>query len=248
MMLIISLKMGLFKPTYPKITMKSGSPLDDSHAYRYPYAMKNPKQIIQKGYDRIAETYLDWLRKVRVEEREKYTSYLLDHLPQGATVLELGCGAGKPTTQHLAARFKVTGVDISAKQIQLARKNVAGTRFIQSDMGKLDFPVNSFSGVCAFYVFNHFPREELPVMFGKISSWLHPDGLFVASFGTSDEAEFFDENWHGAPTYWSSYPPEKTQALLEAAGLKILSAKLETDKEFGKPVTFFWVIAQKPAA
>lgn len=209
--------------------------------------MKNPKQIIQRGYDQIAEKYQDWARKVRIEEREKYTHYLLEHLPPGANVLELGCGTGKPTTQHLAARFRITGVDISAKQIQLARKNVAGTRFIQSDMGKLDFPVNSFSGVCAFYVFNHFPREELPEMLGKIVRWLQPGGLFVASFGTSDEAESFEENWHGAPTYWSSYPPEKTRALSEAAGLKIHSAELETDKEFGEPVTFLWVVAEKPA-
>lgn len=207
--------------------------------------MKNPKQIVQQGYDQIAETYREWSKSVRVEEREKYTRYLLDHLPPGGNVLELGCGAGKPTTQHLAARFRVTGVDISSVQIQQARKNVPGTRFIQSDMGKLDFPTNSFNGVCAFYVFNHFPREELSALLTKIAQWLKPDGLFVASFGTSDEAEFFDDDWLGAPTYWSSYPPEKTRQFVEAAGLEIIATELETDDEFGDPVTFFWVVAKK---
>ncbi|MCB9134764.1 MAG: class I SAM-dependent methyltransferase [Anaerolineales bacterium] len=207
--------------------------------------MKNPKQTVQQGYDQIAETYRDWAQTVRVGEREKFTHYLLDHLPQGANILELGCGAGKPTTQHLAVRFKVTGVDISAKQIQLARRNVPGMRFIQSDMGKLDFPPNSFAGVCAFYVFNHFPREELPEMLGKIARWLQSGGLFVASFGVSDEAEFFDEDWLGAPTFWSSFPPEKTRKLVENAGLEIVSAELETDNEFGDPVTFLWVVAKK---
>ena len=207
--------------------------------------MKTPKQIVQQGYDQIAETYREWIQTVRLEEREKYTSYLLDHLPQGANVLDLGCGAGKPTTQHLAARFRVTGVDISGVQIQLARKNVAGTRFIQSDMGKLNFPANSFNGVCAFYVFNHFPREELPAMLGKIAEWLQPDGLFVASFGISDEAEFFEDDWLGAPTYWSSYLPAKTRQLVEAAGLEIVSAELETEDEFGTPVTFLWIVAKK---
>jgi ubiquinone/menaquinone biosynthesis C-methylase UbiE len=148
--------------------------------------MKNPKKIIQQGYDQIADTYREWSQTVRLEEREKYTSYLLDHLPQGANVLDLGCGAGKPTTQHLAARFRVTGVDISGVQIKLARKNVAGTRFIQSDIGKLDFPPNSFNGVCAFYVFKHFPREELPAMLGTIVGLLPPVGLFVASCGVSE--------------------------------------------------------------
>jgi len=210
--------------------------------------MKDPKQIIQQGYDKISENYRDWAQTVRLEEREKYSSYVINNVPHGTHILELGSGAGKPTTQHLAARFRVTGVDISGKQIQLARKNVAGTRFIQSDMGKLDFPVNSFSGVCAFYVFNHFPREELPGMLGKIAGWLQPGGLFVASFGTADEAEAFDDDWFGAPTYWSSYPPEKTRELVEAAGLDLVSAELETDKEFKKPVTFLWIVARKPAA
>ena len=38
---------------------------------------------------------------------------LVARLPKGARVLELGCGAGVPDTQRLAARFQLTGVDVS---------------------------------------------------------------------------------------------------------------------------------------
>ena len=71
----------------------------------------DPKQIVADGYDRIAEQYCAWARQVRQEERAKYTAVLLKKLPVGATVLELGCRAGLPTTRQLAERFAVTGVD-----------------------------------------------------------------------------------------------------------------------------------------
>ena len=79
-----------------------------------------------------------------IDERERYTHVLLDALPAGAAVLELGCGAGIPTTQRLAARFAVTGVDISARQIALARHNVPNATFMRADMTTLDFPTRLF--------------------------------------------------------------------------------------------------------
>ena len=48
----------------------------------------------------------------------------------GAPVLELGCGGGGPVTQRLAARFKLTGVDVSAHQIELARERVPTAEFV----------------------------------------------------------------------------------------------------------------------
>ena len=46
----------------------------------------DPKQVVEEGYDRIAERYLEWARTGRAEERARYTSVLLDELPRGARV------------------------------------------------------------------------------------------------------------------------------------------------------------------
>jgi 2-polyprenyl-3-methyl-5-hydroxy-6-metoxy-1,4-benzoquinol methylase len=49
-------------------------------------------------------------------------------------VLDLGCGAGVPVAREMIARgFKVTGVDISAQQIEQARRNVPEAQFIEGD-------------------------------------------------------------------------------------------------------------------
>ena len=206
----------------------------------------DPKQVVKEGYDRIAEYYLEWTQTHRAEERARYTSVLLDELPPGAEVLELGCGAGVPTTRELAQRFKVTGVDISARQIALAQQNVPQARLIQADMTQLDFPPASFDAVAAFYAIIHVPRQEQPGLLRDIASWLRPGGLLVAAMGTRSVAVDFDQDFLGAPMYWSSFGDETYKRLVEDAGLRIVSAKEETAEEFDEPVTFLWVIARKP--
>ena len=92
-------------------------------------------------------------------------------------MLELGCGAGVPTTQRLAERFAVTGVDISARQIALARRNVPGATFMHADMTALAFAAETFDAVCAFYAFSHVPREEHAALLRQIAAGCTPSGL-----------------------------------------------------------------------
>ncbi|MBN1976131.1 MAG: methyltransferase domain-containing protein [Anaerolineae bacterium] len=206
----------------------------------------DPKRVVAEGYDRIAEKHLEWAQSVRAEERERYTSVLLERLPKGAQVLDLGCGAGVPTTHALAERFEVTGVDISARQIALARQNVPQATFIQADMTRLDFDPERFDAIAAFYALIHAPREEQAGLLRNIATWLRPGGLLVATMGAHPMKADLDELL-GAPMYWSGFDSETNRQLVEEAGLHIISAKEETAEEFGKPVTFLWVVVQKPA-
>lgn len=207
----------------------------------------NPKKIVADGYDRIAERHLEWALDARAEERARYTDALLHRLRPGAEVLELGCGVGIPTTLQLAERFDVTGVDISGQQIALARQNVPSARFLHADMAVLDLPPSSFDGVAAFYSLIHLPRDEQGALLQAIALWLRPGGWLVATLGADEVEAGFEEDWLGAPMYWSSFDAETNQRLVADAGLYVASACEETAEEFGQPVTFLWIIAQKPA-
>lgn len=209
---------------------------------------KSPKRIVAEGYDAVAERYLTWSAAISDASRVRYTQALLDGLPAGARVLELGCGAGVPTTQALATRFAVTGVDISARQIALAGANVPTATFVQSDMTALDFPTDCFDGVAAFYSLIHVPREEQGPLLARVASWLRPGGLFVATMGVNDTEGDIEEGWLGAPMYFSHYDAVTNQTLVEEAGLTILSAQEETQLEDGQLVTFLWIVAEKPKA
>ena len=206
----------------------------------------DPKQVVEEGYDCIAERHHEFAQTTRVDERARYVSVLLDALPAGVAVLDLGCGAGVPTTQALARRFKVTGVDISERQIELARRNVPEAEFIRADITRLDFPPASFDGVAAFYSLIHVPREELGKLFQNIASWLRPGGLLVATLGTRSVARDFDDDFMGARMFWSSFDSATNRRLLEEAGSRIIRVQEETELEFGAPIKFLWVVAEKP--
>ena len=149
--------------------------------------MKNPKKIIEDGYDRVADRYGTWSAGIRIEERARYMSILLERLKEDAEVLELGCGDGLPTTRQLAERFTVTGVDISSKLLSLAQRNVPTGKFIHADMTELEFESESFDAVVAFYSLIHVPRNELPLLLTSIEKWLRPSGLFVATMVQSQK-------------------------------------------------------------
>ncbi|HEX6780069.1 MAG TPA: class I SAM-dependent methyltransferase, partial [Ktedonobacterales bacterium] len=157
------------------------------------------------------------------------------------------CGVGLPTARILAERFQVTGADLSARHIALARQNVPNATFLQADMTALTFPPARFDAVVGFYSIIHVPRQEQPGLLRDIAGWLKPGGLFVAAMGTSDvEQDIL--HWMGAPMYWSHFDSETNRRLVLEAGLQIVRAAEETAPEDGVPITFLWVVAQKPGS
>ena len=71
-------------------------------------------------------------------------------------------------------------------------------------------------------------------------------GMLVVTMGVRSAKADYDDDFLGAPTYSSSFDAETNMRLVEDAGLEIVSAEQETQEEFGKPVTFLWVVAKKP--
>lgn len=201
------------------------------------------KQIVRDAYDKISERYLKWssTSKVRTHYLEKFLSLL----PQGANVLELGCGAGIPVTQALAQHAKVTGVDISPAQAALARKNAPSARIVCADMMELEFPPAGFDAVCAFYAITHLPREEHRELFRRIAMWLKPGGYFLASLGVS-ETDGRTEDWLGAPNYFSQHSAAENLRLIESVGLVIARQEItQQDLKDEKGLPFLWIVAEK---
>jgi SAM-dependent methyltransferase len=205
----------------------------------------NPKQIVADGYDAIGKRYDEWSGAGGKGERDRHLSILIEKLPSGAKVIDLGCGTGELATKRLAHKFDVTGVDISQKLIELARQNIPNAVFIHADIAALDFPENSFDAVTAFHSIIHMPRDEHAGLFKSIRGWLKPGGLFIASLSASGGEHGYEDNWLGAPMYWSGFDADTNKRLIEDAGMTIISATIQSDIEFDEPVSFLWIMAQK---
>jgi SAM-dependent methyltransferase len=206
----------------------------------------DPKKLVQDGYDVVAGEYAGWAVRIENPARRRWVDFLLENLPEDAPLLDLGCGNGLSSTRELAGRFTVTGVDVSARQLEYARRNVPRATFLQTEMSQLDFPPGSFAAVTAFFSIIHLPRDEQPGMFRSIQDWLLPGGYLVVVMGAADSPGDIDPDWLGAPMYWSHFDSATNVAMVETAGFEIISAQEETISEDGVPVTFLWVIARNP--
>ena len=204
----------------------------------------DPKEIVAKSYDRIAERYLAWRSLQHKEGAAPWLSILLEHVTPGSKVLDLGCGSGLPLTRILAEFFDVTGVDISTRQIELARGNVPAARFIHGDVAAIDFPPAEFEAAVASYSFIHVPRGEHEAMFRRIGRWLKPGGLLLANFGIGNQEVDYEENWLGVPMFWSSFDADGERALLASAGFELLIDRIETEIEDGRPHRWLLILAR----
>jgi ubiquinone/menaquinone biosynthesis C-methylase UbiE len=207
-----------------------------------------PERIVAKGYDEMASDYGSWALRHERPDRDKYTKLLIDTLPEGSELLELGCGPGDPTTKILAQHYAVTANDISESCLELAKQNAPSAKFVLSDMTTLEFDAESFDAVVAYYAFHHIPRERYKPLIKKINRWLRPGGIFMAALYPYDVEQLVTEDWHGSTMYWSSYDEEKTLGLIREPGFEIIEQSKESAVEDGKETTFLWIIARKPGA
>ena len=207
--------------------------------------MTDPRtQLVGRGYDVIGEDFAEWRDRIVGDPRREWEQELVSRLQDGARVLELGCGAGVPEAQRLAAHLQVTGVDVSAEQVRRASAAVPEAEFIHADFTALELEPESFDAVVSFYAFNHVPRELLAPTFARIGRWLVAGGLLMTALGTSD-TEAWTGDWLGAPTFFSSFPPETNTRLVREAGFEILRDELVTFREPDGDATFQWVLAMR---
>jgi SAM-dependent methyltransferase len=199
-------------------------------------------RLVAAGYDAMAETWETWSAQVEGDPRHAWLDRLMSRLPRGAQVVELGCGNGTRETRELAARFRLTGVDLSTEQLRRARMRVPGASFVHADLTTVAFDEGSLDAVCSFYALNHVPRELLPTLFAHVRSWLRPGGLLLATLGASD-LEGWHGEWLGVPMYFSGYEPSRNRELL--ADFELVEDEVATITEPEGPVSFHWILARR---
>jgi len=142
--------------------------------------------------------------------------------------------------------FDVTGLDISARPIELARRNVPTACFIHGDVTGLAFPPASSDAAVASYSLFHLPRAEDRTLFRSVARWLRPGGVLLANFGVGNREVDYDEDWLRGPLFWSSFDADGERAALSAARFELALDCVETVMEDGRPHRFLLVVARNP--
>ncbi|MXM67708.1 methyltransferase domain-containing protein [Streptomyces sp. HUCO-GS316] len=152
--------------------------------------------------------------------------WLIETLPPGSRVLDLGCGTGVPTARQLTdAGFDVVGVDLSGGMVDLARQYVPAATFHQLDLADLrpggPRDLGRFDAVAAFFSLLMLPRAEIPLAVRTIHQVLVPGGLFVLSMVEAD-VDDFEIPFLGNTIRVSGYLREDLRKVIEDGGFEVV--------------------------
>jgi SAM-dependent methyltransferase len=200
----------------------------------------DPRGIVESGYDAIADRYADAAREGRGPDTyfRAFLARLLGLIPEDGMVLDVGCGAGLIAAE-ITTRARVVAVDISAAQLELAKRNAPDAMLVRADVGEVAFEPGTFDAIVAFWSLIHVPRESHRSLIARIHAWLKPGGVFAGTLGSGDNPAEHVRDFYGASMYWSHFDAETNRTLLREAGFDVLEAD-EIEDEGETPL---WVIA-----
>lgn len=123
-------------------------------------------------------------------------------LPPGATILELGCGAGADSAQMLAGGFDVRPTDGSAEMADEASRRLG--RPVETLLFHELDEVEAYDGVWANACLLHVPRSELAHVLTLIWRALKPGGCFYASYkaGSADGRDSLNRYYNYPSPDW----------------------------------------------
>lgn len=183
---------------------------------------------VYKQYEKI----VDWFDAHRYKGlmEKPYLDLMIKSIPKGASILDLGCGAGEPIAQFFIEKgYQVTGVDGSAKMIEVCKKRFPSERWIIGDMRTFHLD-KCFDVVLAWHSLFHLPHDDQRAMFAIFAAHLKADGILAFTSGT-EHGEIWSDNG-GQNLYHASLSIEEYQALLKQYHFSVITHKIE-DPECG---------------
>jgi SAM-dependent methyltransferase len=143
----------------------------------------------------------------------------------GSTILDIGCGFGKPIAAYLIAQgFDVCGVDSSPTMISLCRRDFPERQWIVADMRELSFP-RRFAGIVAWDSFFHLSYDDQRLMFPIFRTHTSAGAPLLFTSGPSHGEAI--GSLRGEPLYHASLDPQEYRSLLGANGFAVVDQKNE---------------------
>lgn len=181
---------------------------------------------LKTTYNRIAE---DWHKDHVadmwwVEATEKFVSLLL----AGAAVFDVGCGSGVKSKYLARKGFRVIGMDLSEKMIEIARREVPEASFSVGDMSALETLHEMFDGVFAQASLLHIPKASAAKVVLGFAKKLKPGGYVYIGVkelnpgGKEEEIRMENDYGYEYERFFSYYTSEEIKGYMADAGMEIV--------------------------
>ena len=146
-------------------------------------------------------------------------------LPEKATILDVGCGAGEPIASYfLGLGLRVTGIDFSERMIEIARERFPAARWSTVDMRQMDLGTR-FDGIVSWHAFFHLTPAEQRSTLPRFAEHLRDGGALLLTVG-HEESEI-SGTVGGEPVYHASLSPSEYRRILAEHRLEIVDFVLE---------------------
>jgi SAM-dependent methyltransferase len=184
-------------------------------------------ETVRESYDRVADAYVEmgagrldaqpWLRAALASFAESVRGL--------GPVLDVGCGPGIVTAHLTELGLDASGVDLSPRMIEHARRQYPDLQFSVASATELDLAPASLGGVLGWWSLFNLPREALPGVLRTFAKALVPGGQAVIGTHVGDGDIARTEGYGGLPVSWTThlYRPEKLAGMLVDAGLEVVA-------------------------
>jgi ubiquinone/menaquinone biosynthesis C-methylase UbiE len=130
---------------------------------------------VQRHYDEMAEVYDNrYDRKRGISYYNHISRSVMERIPKGVRLLDLGCGTGLFVRRYIASGGVVVGLDISRGMIEKAQARCRTSQFTLGNAEFLPFRENSFDAVSSLLAFSYLKKPEM--MLDEVQRVLRPGG------------------------------------------------------------------------
>lgn len=169
-----------------------------------------------------------------------YLDAVTSGLRPGASLLDLGCGAGEPIAWHFIEHgYDVTGVDAAPAMIARCRERFPQAMWIEADMRGLSLG-RRFDAIIAWDSFFHLDQDEQRAMFPVFERHIEPQGMLL--FTSGPKAGVAIGSMYGEGLFHASLDPDEYRSLLASAGFHVVRFQPEDPHCGGHTV---WIAGQK---
>lgn len=132
-------------------------------------------------YSKNAGEYFE--HTVDIDMQECWNSFT-GLLPEGGSILDLGCGSGRDSAYFISCGFDVTAMDASEDMCDLASIHI-GQDVLQLSFAEIDFN-EVFDGIWACASLLHVPSDQIESILVKVIKSLKINGVLFMSFRYGD--------------------------------------------------------------
>jgi len=141
-------------------------------------------------YDELADEYEERVEKLRPVTREAVEVFSR-YITSGKNVLDIGCAVGLAVEELNKLGYEITGIDISPKMINYARKRNPESRFYINDFMSKEFN-ETYDGILCFAFIHLFPKAEAIKVMEKVYKIMNKDGtIYIGTTKAQDSEEGF---------------------------------------------------------